>query len=172
MSKNLLIPNVECPLDFSDFVKTCRSALIVKSPTPFKYPAEVSGSNATTDRWEKEADRIKELNSDLLGSLRHCANLYAIYKKNKGSDEWDPVYVGHSQSKGMRSRLTAHLVKKDKRTGAMVEKAAEAIRNGAEIAVSFILVAPEELRLVAENKILANDIAENEFQWNTNGRAS
>lgn len=72
----------------------------------------------------------------------------------------------------MRSRLTAHLIKKDKRTGAMVAKAAEAVRNGAEIAVSFIKIEPEELRLVAENKILANDKAENEFQWNKNGRAA
>lgn len=173
MPAKVAFPNVKCTLDFSDFVKDCRDALIVTNPIPFLYPPELSGRSASIEGWAKENKRIKKLNSNPLESLIHNANLYAIYKKENGSTEWDPVYVGHSQSKGMRSRLTAHIIKKDKRTGAMVEKAVEAVRNGAEIAVSFTLVEPEELRLLAENRILHKDKSENDLtlEWNRNGRA-
>lgn len=68
----------------------------------------------------------------------------------------------------MRSRITAHMIKKDDGTGAQLEEVMAAVRSGRSLAVSFLLVEPDSLRLVVEDCIL-ND-PEREFPWNTNGR--
>lgn len=170
MTTPLTIPSIPCPFDLTDFVESCRDALIIANPTQFHYPAELSGVHASTELWTKDAGLIKKLNEELLTGLRNRANLYAIYIRNNGDTDWDPVYVGHSASTEMRARLTAHLITKSAETGAVVEKVAKAVRNGAEIAVSFLLVTPEALRLVAEDEILRKNEATNELQWNKNGR--
>lgn len=156
-----------CPHDLQPFVAECRSRLIVADPLPFSYPATLVGTS-TTATWSASVARIKELNEHILGSLRNKANLYAIYTRRDSRQPWVPVYVGHSKSKEMRSRITAHMIKKDDGTGAQLEQVMAAVRSGRSLAVSFLLIKPDSLRLVVEDCIL-ND-PESEFLWNTNGR--
>ncbi len=161
------IPSHCCPYDLKPFVEECRSRLIFADPLPFRYPPTLVGE-FTTATWSASVPRIKELNEHILGSLRNNANLYAIYTRRDPRQPWAHVYVGHSKSKEMRTRITAHMIKKDAGTGAQLEQVMAAVRSGYSLAVSFLLVKPDSLRLVVEDCIL-ND-PESEFPWNINGR--
>ncbi len=163
------IPTHNCPHDLLPFVKECRALLIVTKPSPFHYPATLVGTSPDLATWSANVPQIKELNERILGSLRRKANLYTIYKRRYSNQPWTPVYVGHSKSEEMRNRITAHMIKKGNGTGAQLEQVMSAVGGGNLLAVSFLLVQPESLRLVVEECIL-DDGSEGEFPWNKYGR--
>jgi hypothetical protein len=165
----ITIPTHNYPHDLLPFVTECRSLLIVTNPSPFNYPDTLVGTSPDLATWNENVPRIKELNEPILGSLRQKANLYTIYKRCHLSQPWTPVYVGHSKSKEMRGRITAHMIKKDDGTGAQLDQVMSAVGGGNLLAVSFLLVQPESLRLVVEECILGGS-SEGEFPWNKYGR--
>lgn len=73
MPAKVTFPNINCTLDFSEFVKDCRDALIVTNPIPFLYPPELSGRYASIEAWAEGNALIKKLISNLLESLIHNA---------------------------------------------------------------------------------------------------
>ena len=144
------------PEGLDEFADECASELLVDSPTQFHYPENCNFTN-----WP--IDEIKELNDETLKSLRGAGNVYALYSR-RPDESWSVVYVGQRKSAGLRERITQHMVNKDVRTGSMLEAVKTAISDGREMAISFIQVEPESLRLYVEETIISKNKAK--LKWN------
>lgn len=144
---------------FNKFAELCAERLFAREPYHFIYP-----ENCSLKNWE--AEKIKNLNKDFLIALRNKGNIYSIFIRNRG-DKWERIYVGERKSKGLRERITQHLIAKDVRTGSMLEKVKQAVAEGKEIGVSFIKVEPESLRLFVEEMIIIK--YGSKLRWNTHG---
>jgi len=108
------------------------------------------------------------LNKDILDSLRNSGNVYSLYTRSKKNNAaWIPVYVGQRKSASLRERITQHLITKDERTGSMLEAVKTAVADGNKIAISYIKVKPESLRLYVEETIIAK--RKKTLPWNTHG---
>lgn len=142
-----------------EFAERCAEALIVDSPIQFNYP---DGSSLTN--WP--VAEIKQLNDLVLKELRGAGNVYALYTR-RAEGAWSVVYVGQRKSEGLRERITQHLINKDTRTGSMLEAVKTAVSDGREMAVSYIHVSPESLRLYVEETIIAK--RKDQLSWNTHG---
>lgn len=147
------------PAELENFADECIAKLIVASPDRFYYPAECGH-----DHWPVAA--IKELNKELLQSLGGAGNVYAIHVRAAGHP-WSVVYVGQRKSAGLRNRLTQHLINKDARTGAMLDRVKQTVAEGSELAISFIKVEPESLRLFVEETIISEMKKSGQLEWNT-----
>lgn len=147
------------PEGLDEFAEKCATALIVDSPAQFNYP---NGANLTN--WP--VAEIKKMNDVLLKGLRGAGNVYALYIRRPG-DAWAVVYVGQRKSEGLRERITQHLINKDSRTGSMLEAVKTAVSDGREMAISYIHVSPESLRLYVEETIIAK--RQEQLSWNTHG---
>jgi len=62
--------------------------------------------------------------------------------------------MGQSKSTEARNRLSNHLIKKNKNTGAKLQLIKEHIQKGGKIKVSYILVEPESLRHYIEEELI------------------
>ena len=147
------------PEGLDEFADECALALIVDSPTQIFYPDDCNFTN-----WP--IDEIKQLNDRTLKSLRGAGNVYALYTRRL-DESWSVVYVGQRKSTGLRERITQHLINKDVRTGSMLEAVKTAVSDGREMAISFIQVQPESLRLYVEETIISKNKAQ--LPWNTHG---
>ena len=147
------------PKGLEEFADECASALIVDSPVQFNYPDSCNLSN-----WP--ITEIKKLNDETLKGLRGAGNVYALYTR-RPNEAWSVVYVGQRKSEGLRDRITQHLVNKDSRTGSMLETVKMAVNDGREMAISYIHVSPESLRLYVEETIISK--RKEQLPWNTHG---
>ena len=149
------------PDGLEKFANECLEALITENPTEFKYP-----NNCSLNHWP--VDKIKARNKVILDGLRNSGNVYALYTKSKNKNaKWVPVYVGQRKSVSLRERITQHLITKDGRTGSMLEAIKTAVADGNKIAISYIKVKPESLRLYVEETIIAK--RKKTLPWNTHG---
>jgi len=155
----MLPPKLTGPSGLPEFAVTCAQALLSNIQYQFNYP-----DGCTLQHWPVE--EIKAANELFLKSLRHSANVYAIFLRPHGTEEqWQPVYVGERKSVGLRERITQHLIDKDTRTGSKLDEIKRAVATKQDIGLSFIKVEPESLRLYVEEAIIANH--KNELEWNT-----
>ncbi|MCW4152764.1 hypothetical protein OM427_24935 [Halomonas sp. 18H] len=149
------------PDGLEQFADKCCEALFVPNPIEFKYP---QGSSLKT--WSVE--EIRSLNKPVLDGLNGNANVYAIYTSNVGEqDQWAPVYVGQRKSTSLRERLVQHLITKSEHTGSVLEAVKTSVSDGHRIAISYIKVEPESLRLYVEETIISQRKAM--LPWNTHG---
>lgn len=149
------------PAGLSEFAEECARVLFSDPLHQFRYP-----ENCSLQHWP--IVEIKAANHVLLKSLRHRANVYAIWVRDPARKEpWRPVYVGERKSDGLRDRITQHLIAKDHRTGSMLEAIKTAVSSGKEIALSFLKVQPESLRLYIEETIISRN--KENLPWNTHG---
>ncbi len=149
------------PDGLDEFAEECLEALLIPCPTEFIYP-----NSCSLNHWP--VDEIKILNKKILDSLRHSGNVYSLYTKCQTEGAaWFPVYVGQRKSASLRERITQHLVTKDGGTGSMLEAVKTAVAGGNEIAISYIKVNPESLRLYVEETIIAK--RKKTLPWNTHG---
>ncbi len=149
------------PDGLGEFAEECLSALIVSSPIEFEYP-----DGCSFEYWP--VNEIRSHNKELLDNLRNNGNVYALYtKKTTESSLWTPAYVGQRKSASLRERITQHLVTKNERTGSKLEDVKKAVSGGNKIAISYIKVNPESLRLYVEETIIAK--RKETLPWNTHG---
>ncbi|PCI28642.1 MAG: hypothetical protein COB67_05895 [SAR324 cluster bacterium] len=134
--------------DLKLFLASCENELLFndKNRKKLNYPI-----NKTND-WLP--DDIKKLNKSLLKEIAKKTNVYAIFIANKNSNDYKAVYIGQSKSSGARTRLTNHLIKKHKKTGAKLDQVIRHIEDGGSIKVSFILTEPESLRHYIEEELI------------------
>lgn len=152
---------MRAPEGLDKFAWECSKALIIPNPTEFRYP-----DGCSLNYWP--VNEIKAVNKAILGSLRSKGNVYALYTKDKNKNApWVPMYVGQRKSASLRERLTQHLIRKDKRTGSMLEAVKTTVANRNRIAISYIKVEPESLRLYVEETIIAK--WKGRLRWNTHG---
>lgn len=149
------------PAELANFADVCAAELLSDVQYKFQFPKDSSPRN-----WQVE--KIKYSNEYFLNTLRHRANIYAIFIRVGGSDEkWDPVYVGQRKSDELRERVTQHLIKKSHQTGSMLMNVMAAVEGGKEVGLSFIKIQPESLRLFVEETIIAK--YKDSLKWNTHG---
>jgi hypothetical protein len=154
-------PTFTGPSGLEEFSETCASELLSAVQYQFTFPVDCSLQN-----WPIED--IKRANEELLKSLRHSGNIYALFVRQPTEDaNWEAVYVGERKSIGLRDRITQHLINKDARTGSMLEAVKTAVASGSSIGLSFIKVQPESLRLYVEETIIAKH--KSTLLWNTHG---
>ncbi len=148
------------PEDLSRFAEKCRKSLLDSQPYEFNYPEECPLQSC----WPVE--KIKESNKKFLSNLKGKGNVYAIFLKTHGR-KWNPVYVGQRKSKGLRDRLTQHLIKKNAQTGSKLKEVKEWVTGGGKIGIAYIKVEPGILRLVVEEHIISS--CNNNLSWNIHG---
>ncbi len=87
-------------------------------------------------------------------------------------DKKDPdyrlVYIGQTNSKGSRTRLTNHLIKKHKKTGAKLENVIEHIQGGGRLSVAWISIDPASLRHYVEEELIKTH--KDSLEWNKHGK--
>ena len=155
------IPVLEGPAELKGFAQKCAEELFKQKPHPFEYPEDCM------EQWV--ADEITEKNENFLESLTGNANLYAIFIRDRGVEcFWEKKYVGHSNKSLMRGRIRAHLVKKDYRTGSVLEEIKTAVSLNKEVGLSFINVKPDSLRLFVEDEIIKTN--KKMLEWNRHGK--
>lgn len=149
------------PADLAIFATTCSNALLAKAQHTFILP-----SGCSKESWPVE--EIKKQNAKLLSELRHQGNVYALFIRERNEkSKWRAMYVGERKADGLRSRITEHLIKKDKQTGSKLAEIQDAVAKGFEIGISFIRVEPQSLRLFVEETIIASN--KSNLPWNTQG---
>lgn len=149
------------PSELSDFAEICSKTLFAEVHYQFIFPKECSLQN-----WP--VGKIKSTNEMFLKTLRHRANIYAIFIRSPGTDnKWNHIYVGQRKSVELRDRITQHLIKKSCETGSMLGNIKASVDEGKEIGLSFIKVEPETLRLFVEETIIAKH--KKDLEWNTHG---
>ena len=154
-------PTLTGPPGLIEFAETCAQALFSGVQCQFFYP-----DGCSLQHWP--AEEIRLANEEFLKTLRHRANVYALFVRTHGTEEqWRPVYVGERKSKGLRDRISQHLITKDSRTGSMLEEVKSAVASKQDIGLSFIKIEPESLRLFVEETIIAKH--KGELPWNSHG---
>lgn len=149
------------PNGLNEFAESCAEALLRSNPEQFNYPSATS-----LTQWP--SGEIIKMNEQLLRRLNKRGNVYALFTRPGGSTgNWKPVYVGQRKSQSLRERIVQHLVKKNECTGSMLEAVKTAVSDGREVAISYVLVEPESLRLFVEETIIASNKAQ--LPWNTHG---
>lgn len=146
--------------DFVKFAKDCELALFDGEKYVFKFPQNCSSNN-----WLE--DEIKKENETFLKQLKGKANIYSIFIRDADSEqEWMCKYVGQRKSEQLRDRITQHFISKGKKTGSKLNEIKKAVDEKQEIAVSFIKIHPESLRLFVEGMIIEENITK--LEWNKN----
>ena len=133
--------------DLTNFLKDCEDHLLNNNDKK-----EVAYPNSCISPWDSEG--IKRANEELLNELSGSANVYAIFTANKNSEEYTLKYIGQSESKLARTRLTNHLIMKHEKTGAKLKKVIDHIRSGGKIKISWIKITPESLRHSIEEELI------------------
>jgi predicted small secreted protein len=137
-------PNTD---DLNTFLIYCEAQLLdEKSKKEVKYP------DSCISKWN--CDGILNANKALLKELSGSANVYAIFTANKDSTNYTLKYIGQSESKLAKARLTNHLIQKNGKTGAKLEEVKKHIQSGGKIKISWILVKPESLRHFIEEELI------------------
>jgi hypothetical protein len=149
------------PKELAILAQSCEDSLLRGTKHEVHYP-----QNGGPNNWP--VDEIKAKNKCLLDQMRNAGNIYAIFEAGKEADsQWMVRYVGERKSDGLRQRLTEHLIKKDARTGSKLGEVKNSVSEGKRIAVAFIKVEPEALRLYVEESIIARH--KQALPWNNHG---
>ena len=130
-----------------EFFTTVKNRLLCGPPTEIKYPG------AKSQCWP--AAEIESANTRTFDSLDNDGNLYAIFAED-GNGIWIPKYVGTITCKELKKRMKEHLVD-NKRTKSKLCKVKREVSNGTKIAISYVRIEPENLRVYMEKRIISEE---------------
>lgn len=118
-------------------------------------------------------DRKALNNNQLPPVLRaHPINVYALWKRDAVTEEWELMYIGQRSHKSGWSRVAQHLFSTPKGTQSKLAEVRAAIESGAQIGVTAILVEPDSMRLSVEEELInRNSTSEGHLLWNRKGRS-
>lgn len=111
--------------------------------------------------------KIAAANEELLAAASGFANLYALFSSPKKSKTFSLRYIGKTTRKLARQRVWNHLIKKDDRTGAALDKVKAHVMSGGSIKIAWVRVDRESLRNALEEELIHRHT---EADWNRNGR--
>jgi predicted small secreted protein len=144
--------------ELNTFFEKCENALFDENNRKtFDYPKESIEPWNTTE--------IKKQNEDLLKTLRNQVSVYAIFTTSIKNENFTVKYIGQTKSSDARGRLSNHLIKKDKKTGAKLHLVQKHIKEGGKVKVSYILIEPESLRHYIEERLIQKYSIN--LNWNT-----
>ena len=136
-------------------LERCKATLIDAEPTPIAH------------------NGIDDLrNSKLPESLGSSAiNLYALWSRPEGTENWSLQYIGQRTATKCCSRLREHLFHKPDKTQSKLDLVKEALRQGHELGVTTTLVEPDYLRLSIEDELIRQTTLTHALPWNKRSRS-
>lgn len=114
----------------------------------------------------KDRKQFRMKNSELFTAIKNKPLVYCIWEQS-GKNR-TKAYIGHSCASYSAERIINHFFKKDKRTGSVLEKVREALKNGKRIGFSFLTTEPSYMRYVLEDLLIKE--YSNELKWNKNNK--
>ena len=99
---------------------------------------------------------------DFINKMSNRPNLYGLLTKTFESD-WNLRYIGQRKAKEITQRLRTHLIYKNQKTGAQLDKVKNELNSNVQIGIKLICILPDELRHYYEEKLL-NEIKT--LDWN------
>lgn len=90
---------------------------------------------------------------DFIDKMSDKPNLYGLLTKTNGSD-WNLRYVGQRKAKDITQRLRQHLIKKNQKTGAQLDKVKKELNSNVQLGIKLTSISPDELRHYYEEKLL------------------
>ena len=148
----------EQKIELEQFLEECESKL---------FAEESKVEIIYNPKWD--ISEIKNTNKKLFDSIGEIKpNIYAIFATENKDSDFRLKYIGQTNSQGARTRLTNHLITKNDKTRAQLEKVKSIVKSGGRIKVSFIKIEPESLRHYIEEMLIEKD--ENKLEWNAHGK--
>jgi hypothetical protein len=160
-----------CTFERSDlldkFVSQVKSQLFDQGNVhEFVFPADCQ--KFIIENGDDLSEQVTTLNEALLDAIAGKDGVYSLTLRKSSQENWDFMYVGHTDGKYSRSRIRNHLIKKHEKTGAQLENIRKSVCSGYIVGVSFVKITPRALRLLAEERIIAT---EKDLKWNIKGRS-
>ena len=144
-----------------EFLNKCEDALLKEeNQQSIIYPKKI------IEEWK--ADKLKEENDRLLKEISGSACVYIIFIKKKNKKKYELIYIGQTNPEYARTRITNHLIKKNKNTGSKLEKVKSHIREKGEIKISWIEINPISLRHYIEEELIKRH--KTDLTWNQRGK--
>ncbi|EHA15430.1 hypothetical protein [Halomonas sp. HAL1] len=140
-----------------------------KSIKEIEYPHDLR-KKSNMVAWEQYYKEIDALNEDIFSALNGRAGVYAILTA-RPTKEWHLRYIGQTDVRGSKQRIRSHIVwrnkstKSGKFTGSKFDEVQHAVVCGADIAISFVEIAPASLRHYVEEILIKTKQPE----WNLKG---
>lgn len=110
-----------------------------------------------------------ECNQELLKTISGNDIVYCIWC-GKSIKALKTKYIGHSAGKTARQRIRNHLISKNKKTGAQLEKVKTVLSDKGNIGLSFVVVKPAYMRKSLEEWLISN--LSTQLEWNQIGRTN
>lgn len=106
-------------------------------------------------------------NQELLNAIAGQPIVYCIWTGTSQST-LSPKYIGHAGSKISRQRVRAHLTKKNKATGAQLDRIKKVLKEKNCIGISTVTIEPAYMRKALEDWLI--DKHSEILEWNAVGR--
>lgn len=110
-----------------------------------------------------DTSQLDTANKEILAAVSGNANIYAIFTAPNDSSIFLLRYIGKTTRKLARQRIRNHLIKKDKNTGAKLDKIMAHARSGGLVKIAWIKIEPESLRNYMEEELINRH---EEADWN------
>ena len=134
-----------CPEGLDKYVKACKETICCMK-TRFKYP------RMDAQCWNEE--HLSKMFNSKFECIKDYGNVYAILLRCHEGCRWKVVYIGTRKKSEIGKRVKEHLVKKSDSTSSKLECVKSSVWKGIDIAISYILVEPENLRLFVEQELI------------------
>ena len=135
--------NYPYPGQLKKYILDCKEE-ISREKIPFNYPPMDGQSWPEKEIADKFDSEFKHMNG--------CGNVYAIFECR--DNNYEIKYIGTSKKTKLDKRIKQHLVKKPGRTSSKLECVKSSVHSGVCIAISYILVKPDNLRLFVERELI------------------
>lgn len=112
-----------------------------------------------------DVSSFDKLNSELLKNVANKFIVYCLWMGNTPTD-LKPKYVGHAKKTISRERLRAHLTKKNKATGAQLDKIRKYLGEKKYFGLTYLVIEPSYMRTSLEEWLINKNI--NKLEWNKN----
>jgi hypothetical protein len=112
-----------------------------------------------------QIDSFDKLNIALLKEISGESIVYCLWSGDS-YETIQPNYIGHAKYTISRQRVRAHLTKKNKATGAQLDKIKECLNNKKVIGFTFLVIKPSYMRKALEDWLINKNISV--LRWNVN----
>jgi len=105
------------------------------------------------------------LNKEMLKNISNKCVIYCLWQ-GATLQELKPKYIGHAKNTIARQRIRNHLTKKNKATGAQLEKVKSALISKTFLGLTYLEIEPDYMRTALEAWLLQRNSSV--LEWNRN----
>ena len=147
-------------IELKSFLSDCEAELLRE-----KHQKQVLYPREHIEPWDSE--KLMKINERIFEEIKGTANVYAIFTASNRPNNFSLRYIGQTKAKLAKTRLTNHLIKKHKKTGAKLEEIINHVKTGGLVKVSWLQIHPESLRHFVEEELINKHP---EADWNLHAR--